>query len=47
MDRDRLFGVYRETLAAYGFAFDEIAGEGDARYQLAEACVRRSGKEPS
>ncbi len=40
-DRDRLFGVYQATLDAYGYPFSVIAGEGDARYRLAEACVRR------
>ncbi|MFP6606898.1 MAG: ATPase, partial [Myxococcota bacterium] len=39
-DRDRLFGVYQTTLDAYGYPFTEIEGEGDARYQLAEAAVR-------
>jgi nicotinamide riboside kinase len=46
-DRDRLFGVYRTTLDAYGYPFTEIAGEGDARYRLAEACVRRRRQAPS
>ena len=39
-DRDRLFGVYRATLDVYGYPFTEIEGEGEARFQLAEACVR-------
>ena len=39
-DRERLFGVYREALDAYGYPHTEIAGEGDARYRLAEACLR-------
>ncbi len=39
-DRDRLFGIYRATLDVYGYAFTEIEGEGEARFQLAEACVR-------
>jgi nicotinamide riboside kinase len=46
-DRDRLFGVYRATLDAYGYAFTEIAGEGDARYRLAAARVRRRSPSPS
>ena len=39
-DRDRLFGVYQATLDAYGYPYTEIEGEGEARYQLAEAAVR-------
>ncbi len=46
-DRDRLFGIYQATLDGYGYPFTEIAGEGDARYRLAEACVRRRSQERS
>ncbi len=46
-DRDRLFGVYQTTLEAFGFAFSQISGEGDARSRLAEAYVRRPGQAPS
>ena len=41
-DRERLLDVYRDVLDRYGYPFSEISGQGEARYQQAEARIQQA-----